>query len=361
MFGFRNNKRRERYEENSSFPERIVIILTILVFAAVVLLCIFKFVFKEEAPEQITPEDYTQFSHENDFSRNVYGEVNTPNMENTVSDPDDPLPISCWGDSYTISSDYTTPSYVAYLSKNAIRICYNLGVGEGSLEDIAARQGGVPLYVAPMDIPARMNYREIAISNEYGHVPNIDFDKNSGFNPCKIAGIEGILSNFYGTYKFTRSASGFEQIVLEPTPVVTKAMELRRDDITVLFVGNVANLPDSAKTTDIYKKMVGFLNTDKYLVIGPIRGDINKVKEINSALAGAFGNKFLDLYSYLYNDAPKEYQISVNEKDKASIAAGNLPANYINNNSFSKQGAEIVGKKVSDTLAALKYYEQEKK
>ena len=67
MFGFRNNKRRERYEENSSFPERIVIILTILVFAAVVLLCIFKFVFKEEAPEQITPEDYTQFSHENDF------------------------------------------------------------------------------------------------------------------------------------------------------------------------------------------------------------------------------------------------------------------------------------------------------
>ncbi len=358
MFGFgKKGNSGRNYNENSNIPEKIVIFLTAIVLMAVVVLCILRFVFKEEAPEKITPDDYTEFSHESDFNKNVYGEVQTPNMENTPSDPDGPTPISCWGDSYTIASDYTSPSYVAYLSKNAVRLCYNLGIGEGSLEDIAARQGGLPLYVAPMDIPAKMAYREIAISNAYGNIPDIDFDKNAGFNPCKIDGIEGIISNFYGTYKFTRSSSGFEQIVLEPTPVVTKAMELRTNDITVFFIGNEKNLADSAKTVEIYKKMADFLDTDKYLIVGPITGNVEKIKNINEALAAAFGNKFLNLYSYLYNDAQKEYQVSINEEDKPLIAAGNIPANFINNRGFSKQGAEIVGKKISDTLAALNYYE----
>ncbi len=357
MFGFgKKGISKREYNETSNIPEKIVITLTIIILAAVVVLCILRLVFKEEPPAKITPDDFTEFSHESDFNKNVYGEVQTPNMENTPSDPDGPTPISCWGDSFTMAADYSTPSYVAYLSKNAIRICYNLGIGTGTLEDIAARQGGVPLYVAPMDIPARMNYREIAISNAYGNVPDIDFDKNAGFNPCKIAGIEGIISNFYGTYKFTRSASGYEQIILEPTPVVTKAMELRKDDITIFFIASEKNLADSAKTVEVYKKMADFLNTDKYLVIGPITGNVERVKELNEALASAFGNKYLNLYSYLYNDAQKEYQITINEEDKPLIAAGNIPANFISNKSFSKQGAEIVGKKVSDTLAALKYY-----
>lgn len=358
MFNFGKKNDTEKNDmERFDLPEKIVITIMIAVLAVVLLLCILKFAFKEEAPEQISPDDFVEFSHESDFNKNVYGEVQTPNMENTPADPDGPVPISCWGDSYTIASDYSTPSYVAYLSRNAVRLCYNLGVGRGSLEDIAARQGGVPLIVAPMDIPARMNYVEIAITNDYGHVPNIDFDKNSGFNPCKITGIEGIISNFYGTYKFTRSKSGFEQIVLEPTPVYTKAMELRRDDITVFFIGSTDNLSNAAQTVEIYKKMSSFLNTGKYLVVGPIKGDVKKIKEINTALSDAFGNKFLDLYSYLYNDAPKEYKITINEKDRQSIELGNLPANYINNKSFSKQGAEIVGKKIFDVLNGLNYFD----
>lgn len=357
MFRFWKNKWSGNDKETIDIPERIIAVFIIILFTTVVILCIFKLVFKASPPEAISPEDFTEFAHEYDFNKNVYGEIQTPNMENTPSDPDGPVPISCWGDSYTIAADASTPSYVAYLSKNAVRICYNLGVNEGTIEDIAARQGGVPLYVMPFDIPARVDYKEISVSNSYGYEPNIDFDKNSGFNPCKIDGIEGILSNFYGSYKFTRLSSGFEDIILEPTPVVTKAMELRKNDITVLFIGNAANLVEDAKTVEIYKKMADFIDTDKYLVIGPIAGNANKIKNINSELSAAFGNKFLDLYSYLYNDAVKEYKVTINEKDKASIAAGNIPANFVlNGKSFSKQGAEIAGKKIFDTLSSLGYF-----
>ncbi len=355
MFG---HNKKDNGSYNIDFPERIIIIAVIIIFIAVIVLCAFKFIFKEPPPEDITPKDFTEYSHENDFNKNVYGEAQTPNMENIPADPSEPTPISCWGDSYTIAADYSTPSYVAYLSKNAVRLCYNLGVNQGSIEDIAARQGGVPLYVAPFDIPAKVEYREIAVSNSYGYEPNIDFDKNSGFNPCKINGIEGILSQFYGTYKFTRLASGFEDIILEPTPVVTKAMELRKNDITIFFIGNTKNFVDDAKTIEIYKKMAEFLDSDKYLVIGPIVGDVDRIKKINSDLSSAFGNKFLDLYSYLYNDAVKEYDVTINEEDKPGIAKGNIPANFVlNGKGFSKQGAEIVGKKVSDTLSSLGYYE----
>ena len=310
MFG---HNKKDNGSYNIDFPERIIIIAVIIIFIAVIVLCAFKFIFKEPPPEDITPKDFTEYSHENDFNKNVYGEAQTPN---------------------------------------------NLGVNQGSIEDIAARQGGVPLYVAPFDIPAKVEYREIAVSNSYGYEPNIDFDKNSGFNPCKINGIEGILSQFYGTYKFTRLASGFEDIILEPTPVVTKAMELRKNDITIFFIGNTKNFVDDAKTIEIYKKMAEFLDSDKYLVIGPIVGDVDRIKKINSDLSSAFGNKFLDLYSYLYNDAVKEYDVTINEEDKPGIAKGNIPANFVlNGKGFSKQGAEIVGKKVSDTLSSLGYYE----
>ncbi len=354
----KNNK--NEYNEAVNLPERIIAVIVIILFAAVIVLCIFKFIFKEPLPEAITPNDYTEFAHDSDFSKNVYGEVRTPNMENTPSDPDEPTPISCWGDSYTIAADYSTPSYVAYLSKNAVRICYNLGVNQGTIEDIAARQGGAPLYVLPFDIPAKVDYREISVSNSYGYEPKIDFDKNSGFNPCKIDGIEGILSQFYGTYKFTRLASGFEDIILEPTPVITKAMELRKNDITVLFIGNTNNFVDDAKTIEIYKRMTEFLDTDKFLVIGPIVGNVEKIKKINSDLSAAFGIKFLDLYSYLYNDAVVEYEVTINEEDKASIAKGNIPANFVlNGKGFSKQGAEIVGNKVFDKLNNLGYFDEE--
>ena len=67
----KNNK--NEYNEAVNLPERIIAVIVIILFAAVIILCICKFIFKEPLPEAITPNDYTEFAHESDFSKNVYG------------------------------------------------------------------------------------------------------------------------------------------------------------------------------------------------------------------------------------------------------------------------------------------------
>ena len=62
MFGFgKKGISKREYNETSNIPEKIVITLTIIILAAVVVLCILRLVFKEEPPAKITPDDLQSF------------------------------------------------------------------------------------------------------------------------------------------------------------------------------------------------------------------------------------------------------------------------------------------------------------
>ena len=167
---------------------------------------------------------------------------------------------------------------------------------------VAGRQGGVPMMISPCDIPAKKQSVEITLTNEYGTELTPDFSKNGGLNPVTINGVEGVISSIDDKYYFTRSQSGYETFIYQPTPVQTRAMGVRNNDISIFFIGSVDKLETKERMVEIYQKMAKALGTDQYLVVGPVSGDTAKVNEYNQALAAAFGNKYFDLHSYLCGD-----------------------------------------------------------
>lgn len=338
--------------------EHIIIFLLLLILIIVIVLSLIKrgaTLISEQ--NVITDEDnYVEYSHEYNKD-NVYGEAQTPNMENYPSEQFADTPIACWGDELSIAPNSYIPSYAAFLSRNAERIVFNMAIENCSIESMGGRQGGLPIYVMPCDIPAKKSSVEVVLRNEYTENLTLDFSKNAGLNPCSINGIEGVISEFDGTLKFSRDKSGYEEIILEPTVLTTRAMEYRRSDINLFFLGKDTNYNDINKVIDIYDKMIGYLETDKYLIIGPIIGNTNVLKSANAALAQKYGNKFLNLYDYLLNTAPTEYSLTITSEGKENIEKGILPDNYFANSThFNKTGAEITGNIVSNRLKELNYY-----
>lgn len=339
--------------------EHIIIFLLVTALIAVILLSIIKggaSLITEK--EFITSRDnYMVYSHEYNKDM-VYGEEQTPNMENYPSDQFESLPIACWGDQFNIAPNIQTPSFAAFLSRNTTKIVFNMAIQNCSLETMGGRQGGLPVYVIPCDIPSKKSSVEVVLKNDYTENLTLDFSKNAGLNPCKINGIEGIISEYDGTLKFTRSKSGFEEIILKPTVVETRAMEHRRGDITIFFLGKDTEYKDINKAINIYDKMISYMESDKYLIVGPISGNADTIKSANTALANKYGNKFFNLYDYLLNKAPKEHSLTITKKGAEQIKNGNLPENYLlDSNHFNKLGAEITANIITKKLKELKYTE----
>lgn len=339
--------------------EHIIVFLLSIILIIVIFLSVIKGGANLIAKKDILTNDdnYITYSHEYNKD-NVYGEEQTPNMENYPSEQFEDIPIACWGDELSIAPNNYTPSYAAFLSRNASRIVFNMALENCNAEAMGGRQGGLPVYVMPCDIPAKKSSVEVVLKNDYTDNLTLNFSKNAGLNPCSINGITGIISEFDGTLKFTRDKSGYEEIILKPTVLTTRAMEYRRNDITIFFLGKDTSYKDMNKLINIYDKMIAYLETDKYLIIGPVIGDVNTLKKANETLAQKYGDKFLNLYDYLLNTAPAEYSLSITSKGNEQMQQGHLPENYLQNAShFNKLGAEITGNIVSNKLKELKYYD----
>lgn len=339
--------------------DKLLYIIPLVILAGVMVFVIISQIFSAAQSAEVSDELYNKYSNENKFKERVYGEDQTPNMENTETPETEPFAISVYGDSYCISADVHTPSFAAYLSKYTnLGLVYNVAAPRDTLEMVAARVGGVPMYISPCDIPAKKKNVEITLENEYGTNIVPDFSKNAGLNPCKVNGVEGVISLKEDTLYFSRNESGYEAIISTPAAVQTKAMDMRLNDVSIFFLGNDEMYGNSARTVEIYRKIVSKLNTDKYLIVGPVSGSKKEIEEGNKILAEAFGNKFFNLYDYLSKEAVEEYALQINGYDPDNVEnERKLPDIYFSSNKdyFNDQANNIIGKKIADVIKGLNY------
>lgn len=291
-------------------------------------------------------------------TKEVYG--TQKDSAGNVSEVNGLVPVSCYGDSFTNTADDSTASYPGILSVLAQRTVYNVAVNNDTIYEMAAREGGRPAVVSPFIIPTNKASTEVLVSGQNEKAINFDMSKNGGLNPCKIKGIEGLLSDINGTFYFTRVDSGEEELVLTPTTIQTRAMELRSGDICVFFLGDDDIYETPEKAVEVYKDMVNYLgDNQKYLVVGPVKGEIAELDAANKALATAFGDKFLDLRSYLIKDADTMLKIKLSEDDRVLANNNIVPYVYFTSDGkhFSAQGADAAGKATFDKLTSLGYFE----
>lgn len=313
------------------------------------------------------PENYNEFSHLYDNElyemENIKAQVE---RENVVEDSPQLIAerraITCWGDSYTIAPNDIIPSYAGILSQLSSRYVYNVGTPLDGLKVIAGRQGGVPLVTTPFIIPADKTPVEIAVDSSAGGRQYLDFTKNAGLNPVKIAGVSGVISKIDDKYYFTRDASGNQVMVLEPAEISTRAMDLRRDDICVFFVGSDSMVDEPEKMVEIYKSMVEYLDGGNraYIVVSPIVGDPAKLDVVDRILAQEFGENYLNLRKYFCNDLDETFVVGLTKEEKDEMLRGIIPERYFTDSGkdyLSQMGAEITGTVIYNKLAELGYFQ----
>ena len=351
----RKNKKSEGFLTN----KKIIAIIALLFGASLIFVAV-----KHAARDtsEHIPDTYYRLSH------NFDGEVEDfstpaadPEAENlNVKSAEELIPVSCWGDSFTVASNEYSVSYAGILAALSERIVYNIGAPSDSIKAIAGRQGGIMMLTTPFIIPSDKTPVEISVDSSMGGRLTFDFSKNAGLNPCTIKGVEGIISEINGKTYFTRSASGSEVMVYQPEPIITRAMALRRGDISIFFVGSDSLLSEPDTLVHIYRSMADYLEegNTKYLVLSPIKGDDAAVKAAEEALKAEFGDKFLNTRLAMCNDVNikhEEYSVPSEQKDNAH--KGIIPKMFFDNEEYlSDFGAFALGTAVDKKLNALGYY-----
>lgn len=360
-FGKGGSKKRTSKRNYLDVIEKRIIWISLIGFAAVLIyigihLLINGFDF------DVSTERYMTLTEAETGTKEVYGSVK--DASGNVANLNDLTAISCYGDSYNNAPDDSTASLPGVLSYLAQRTVYNVSVDKDTIYEMAARQGGKPIQVSPFIIPSTKSSTEVLITNEDGNKLNFDYSKNGGLNPCKVQGVEGLLSIINGNYRFTRAESGEETLVLTPTDVETRAMQLRTKDISIFFLGDDKIYENPEKAVEIYKSMIDFLakseNTN-YLVVGPVKGEVAVLDKANKALSEAFGENFLDLRQYLLKQAHTDLGIQLSEDDKVLADNSIVPYIYFSNHNnnteyFSAEGADAAGLAVFDKLESLGYF-----
>jgi hypothetical protein len=331
----------------------IIIVLILFLIALIAFIALSK---------KITPSEQVQYKIHTDLSK----KDNSQNTDKVAYDDSEETvdyshSIICWGDSFSDNSANSTNSYTYYIYDTLndtitdIDGVYSSGVAGDSIPVIAAKQGGMPMYAQPFEIPASASQSvEIELKNSLGNNIILQDKLNSGLNPCEIAGVEGTIDYRKGKLCFTRSKDGKATKLTDPTMVQTNAMRNIKDYTAVYFFGGDCTKYQPNELVDMYSSMVDFVGNDKYIIVGSITGDENTLQPYEKALQEKFGDRFINFREYLISDAYDKYDIQLTSKDVAAIRQGSVPPSLIMNGSkLSDQGSKILADLIYNRMRQL--------
>lgn len=265
--------------------------------------------------------------------------------------------ISCWGDSLTAGAGgngTTYPKTLQQLIGNSVTVT-NLGVGGENSNNIAMRQGGIPIYVEDFTIPASTNRIEINIISENNSYIAFAQQGTSGLNPCYINDVEGNITydSSTGKYYFTRTISGSEKKVDSRTQIITNGMKANKGDIIIIWAGtnDTKSIEDTITNIDA---MLEYNANNKYIIIGLTYK--NDIANINQTLQNKYGEHFLDIRSYILSNGLSDAGINPTQQDLIDIENGNIPSSLrYDNVHFNAMGYNIIAQQLYNKLSSLGY------
>ena len=232
--------------------------------------------------------------------------------------------IYCWGDSltegvggYIMPPDghnaYMAYGYPAWLAQTYDAI--NLGARSENIPAIMARQGADPIVLqADLAIPASKDTPVLVqqVTRIYDQTQGQGFTSKSGamvkihkevespgFNPCVIAGVEGILYRQIGTeplnndatynYYFKRLSDGAAVTAEAGEEIQTYAMRFCRKGVAVIWMGANGGFSSASDFVSKVHAMVEYGKYANYLVIISREFSGSDIADIKSALTDEQG------------------------------------------------------------------------
>lgn len=261
--------------------------------------------------------------------------------------------IAVWGDSTTSGIGSSAGmSYPEQLQSLTRRTVFNGGVSGQTSEQIAARQGGSPaLLTLPNNtLPASGG---VVVAGQSTFPVTAE---GPGPITGAMGGIRGTLSYLAGSNPqllFTRQTAGSETTIPAQTAFAPDSFG-RESQINVFWMGQNNFYAPTQVQADI-AKCVAFLSTQKYVVLSILNAEnegvgttaYNTIIQLNSGLAQAYPNNYIDIRKILVNAYdpanPQDVRDYNNDTPPASLRS--------DNDHLNDAGYRIVAREVAAFIA----------
>ncbi len=281
-----------------------------------------------------------------------------------------PSIITCWGDSITwgAAPEDNVPwvQRLQTLFGTRLRVV-NCGVGGEGMRQVAARQGGVPMYNSSAFMLPSSAASTVQVgtwsswvydgffksSKDNGNVPLLlqgESGRDEGFmtvNPCYVDGIECTLaidiSNWdplTATYTLKRNQNGSaNRVIAAGTPLFTAAAKNLKQSASVFWFGTNdafgGGAVDVPELIDWYRRCIAYSGASRYVVVGIYGGtgisgmSVGDLEDMEAEMFAAFGLHYFNIRRYAITNALGDAGITPTGGDTAAIAAGQCPPSLL--------------------------------
>lgn len=260
-----------------------------------------------------------------------------------------PKYIACIGDSLTkgwggdAPSDVFGNSPVNYpdLLQNLIGnqfIVKNFGIAGEDSHAIFARQGSEPIVVKDVTIPSttdavELGSKESPLTTVLGNqLKTLMLTGDYGVNPCSIAGVDGLLSYNNQKYTFTRLQGGSAVSITRETPLITNmGANYIRNEIPIIWAGTNGTYSSNADLINQIQLAIDHAQcNDKFMVLGLAYDGEYILKNLESDMVAAFGDKFINVRDYLSKNGLSDAGLSATDDDITAMSKGKVPPSLMN-------------------------------
>lgn len=281
--------------------------------------------------------------------------------------------ITCWGDSLTAGAGGDGTTYPKVLAELTGLKVYNMGVGGENTITIACRQGARTMMVNNITIPATTDKVQVGSYNDFydnnGNVIAPLIQGDNGINTCSIKGVTGVLSmesdgedNSTIKYYFKRNKSGEAVVISEPTPIITEASISRRDDITIIFIGQNGGYENIDDLVVQQRKMIEYTGHDRFIILGLTTSSADYRRELEDRMINEYGDKYINLREYLSTEGINEAGLKATDVDLDMMNRGMVPNSLLSDEVHgNKYFYELIGKQVYNKIIELNYLNEEQK
>ena len=276
--------------------------------------------------------------------------------------------IACWGDSLTAQGFPTILQGI--LGSNEYGVL-NLGVGGENSLTIAARQGGIPMFLKnKIEIPGTtetviIGDKSNSFQTTHGNATIITpllQGGNLSINNCIINDIECVIrwsgnswNDPNGRYTLTRTEVGVARTTTENSIVYTGAMKKHRNfHANIFFVGQNGGWTSYEDLTSQIKKMVDFSASSNYLVIGIHTSSKANRSDLEKLMVKEFGARYINLREYLATYGLEDAGLTPTETDITAMSAGICPPQLLSDGvHFTYAGSTLLAKLIYRRSLAL--------
>ena len=208
----------------------------------------------------------------------------------------------------------------------------NLGVCGEDTFTILGRSGALPFVLEEaVRIPAGREKIPVPLKCPLCSETCLLVYGNAGVNPVRIGGAEGRLTlrgaYFNEQYYFERTDGGEALTVPAGTKIETRAMRECRKLLPVVLMGANGFFENAEDLILQHRTLLSFYAAPEKeaLVLGmPIRSR-REMRDLEEAMAAAFGDRYVNLREYLSTRGLADAGLSPTERDRRDMEAGRVP------------------------------------